>query len=289
MKRVSYFGPEHTNTHLAAQNLFGSSAQYFPELTKTAVFSAVEEGRADVGVLPIENSTEGIVRETLDGLIHKQPVIAREHEMNIRHCLMARHDSSTHPSRIVSHPQPLAQCRRFLSNHFPTVVQETAVSTAQAAQMAAASPGTFAIATQLAAEAYGLRILFEQIADRPHNATRFICIAMNDAPPSGHDKTSLVFTARHEKGGLLRVLSIFDGAGVNLTRIESRPLSDRKWEYDFVVELEGHRLRPPVSVAVAELEKSGSLRKILGSYRAFDAASTPTPTQPKASSLDDLS
>ncbi len=272
MKRVSYFGPEQTNTHAAALSIFGGSAEYRPELSKTNVFLAVEDGRSDVGVLPIENSTEGVVRETLDGLINHQPVIVQEFEMSISHCLMGRRDAiESPPVRIVSHPQPLAQCRNWLAQHYPRVIQETAVSTASAAALAARSPGTFAIATRLAADAFGLAVLHSEIADRTDNATRFVCIATTDAPPSGRDKTSLVFVARHQRGGLLQVLSIFDRAGVNLTRIESRPLKDRKWEYEFVVDLEGHRLVAPVSDALAELERSGCLRKILGSYRAFDA------------------
>jgi chorismate mutase/prephenate dehydratase len=281
MKRVSYFGPEYTNTHAAALSMFGQDTTYHPELSKSAVFAAVEEGRADIGVLPIENSTEGVVRETLDGLIERRPLIFREFEADIRHCLM-RHPSSgdAAPLRIISHPQPLAQCRRWLLSHYPDTPQESAVSTARAAQIASEHPGTYAIATNLAAQAYGLEIVADEIADTGHNATRFICIAEQDAPPSDRDKTSLVFTARHERGGLLRVLSYFDQAGVNLTRIESRPRGGQKWEYDFVVEVEGHRLRSPVREALAHLDREGCLRKMLGSYHAHGpGGAAPPPSE----------
>lgn len=283
MKRVSYFGPEHTNTHAAALQVFGSSAYFHPETTKTAVFDAVEDLRAEVGIVPIENSTEGVVRETLDALIRRRPMIFREFEMNISHCLMALPASAKKsPTRIVSHPQPLAQCRHYLAHHYPQVPCQSAISTASAAKIAAESPGTFAIATEAAAQACGLSLVATSIADRPDNATRFVCIALHDGEPSGQDKTSLVFSARHQRGGLLRVLSIFDQAGVNLTRIESRPRGDRMWEYDFVVDLQGHRLLSPVREAVKELKAKGALRKMLGSYARVEGNAEHSPLSERA-------
>jgi chorismate mutase / prephenate dehydratase len=265
--RVSYFGPENTNTHAAAKLLFGESADYSAELTKTAVFERVQADPLSVGVIPFENSTEGVVRETIDGLLRFSPLIQREFEMEIVHCLLSHPDARPDEAELIlSHPQPLAQCRGYLDKHYAHLPRQTAASTAQAAAIAATDRRVLAIANPLAANSLGLRVIDTNIADRHDNATRFICIGKDDAPPTGRDKTSLVFTARHEKGALLRVLSIFDQANVNLMRIESRPLAEKRWEYAFVVDVEGHRLEEPLAGALAELDTRGCLRKVLGSY-----------------------
>lgn len=270
--RVSYFGPRNTNTHAAALLLFGPDVEYVPQLTKTGVFDAVEHGQAEAGVVPIENSTEGVVRETIDCLIQRAPLIQYEFEMQIVHCLMAQPGFLPSTGRIVSHPQPLAQCRKWLDQNYPTVPRETAASTASAAELASRDPRVAAIANPLAASACGLHVLHENIADRTDNATRFICIGKTDAAPSGHDKTSLVLTAPHARGALLRILTVFDEADVNLTRIESRPLLHHKWEYAFVVDLEGHRSAPAVHGAIERLKAMGALLRILGSYQRIDSA-----------------
>lgn len=268
--RVSYFGPRNTNTHAAALLLFGPEVEHLPQLTKTGVFDAVEQGHADAGVVPIENSTEGVVRETIDCLIARTPLIQYEFEMQIVHCLMAQPGWQPSTGRIVSHPQPLAQCRKWLDQHYPHVPRETAASTASAAEWATRDTSVAALASPLAASACGLQILHENIADRSDNATRFICIGKTDAAPSGHDKTSLVLTAPHVRGALLGILAVFDEADVNLTRIESRPLLHHKWEYAFVVDLEGHRAAPPVHGAIERLKSMGALLRILGSYQRID-------------------
>lgn len=265
--RVSYFGPENTNTHAAARKLFGEEAEYVPELTKTAVFERVEKQPDFVGVVPIENSTEGVVRETIDGLLRYAPLINREFEMDIVHCLLCHPDADPKEAeRILSHPQPLAQCRKYLDKNYPTLPRQTAVSTASAAITAASDRRALAIANPLAAESLGLRVIDSDIADRHDNATRFICIGQSDAPPTGKDKTSLVFATPHEKGALMRVLSVFDAANVNLMRIESRPLAERRWEYAFFVDVEGHRLEEPLKSAIERLTSLNSLKKVLGSY-----------------------
>lgn len=271
--RVSYFGPAFTNTHAAARAVFGDDAEYLPENTKTGVFESVACGRSDLGVVPIENSTEGVVRETVDCLLALSPVIQRELETDIRHCLMGRADTDpTAPSLVLSHPQPLAQCRKWLDNHYPDVPRETAMSTASAAQTAAQTVGCLAIASRLAAEAYGLTIFEQNIADRPDNATRFVVIGRDPAPATGADKTSLAFTAPHERGALLKILQVFDDARVNLTRIESRPLPSKKWEYTFVVDVEGHQAEAPLKSVLELLLERGSLLKVMGSYPRRDAA-----------------
>lgn len=265
--KIFYLGPENTNTHAAARLVFGLGAKYIAKITKTGVFEAVEEDPSALGVVPIENSTEGVVRETIDGLIRFSPLIQREFDMDIQHHLLA------HPSfdaaaatRILSHPQALAQCRKYLDRKYPHLPRQVADSTARAAELAGKDPGTLAIANGLAQESFGLKLIDSNIADRHDNATRFICIGASDSEPTGNDKTSLVFTARHEKGALLTILSVFDQANVNMTRIESRPLPNRRWEYAFVVDVEGHRKESPLKEALHRLEELGSLAKVLGSY-----------------------
>lgn len=267
---VAYFGPENTNTHAAALLLFGQRASLNPELTKAGVFEAVSSGRSRFGIVPIENSTEGVVRETIDCLIERNPVIVSEFEMRIEHYLMAQPGWETRPHRrIVSHPQALGQCRKWLEEaQLPTA---TATSTASAAELASRDRNVAAIASRLAADAFSLEILSENIADRKDNATRFISIGSEDEAPSGRDKTTLVLSAPHERGALLRLLNVLDAAGVNLTRIESRPLADRKWEYAFVLDVEGHRAIPPLRPALHELAAMGSLVRVAGSYQHLTA------------------
>ena len=266
---IGYFGPATTNTHAAALEMFGSESSYMAFATIAQVFDAVATGQIERGVVPIENSTEGIVRETVDCLISESPVIEREYEAEIRHCLLALPALRPAQARaVMSHPQALAQCRLWLDQHYPHVPRVAAASTATAAGEAAADPSVMAIASELAAQTYGLSVLEEGIADRSHNATRFICIARRDAPASGQDKTSFVFRTAHERGALRAALGVLDDAGVNMMRIESRPLQERRWEYAFVVDVEGHRALPPVKEALARLEESKRLVKVLGSYPA---------------------
>jgi len=270
---VSYFGPENTNTHMAARLIYGPSVTYIAELTKTGVFEAVENARCDVGVVPIENSTEGVVRETIDCLINRSPMIEREFDMELCHSLMMHPDGQTnHIRRIISHPQPLAQCRKWLDKNYPQVPRESCISTASAAIIASKDKEVLAIGTHLAGDALGLNILQENISDEKSNTTRFFCISKHDHAPTGRDKTSLVFTAPHERGALLKVLSILNQTGVNMTRIESRPLPGQRWEYAFVVDLEGHRLESPLKEALDKMKEIDCLAKIIGSYRRTEKA-----------------
>lgn len=271
-QRIAYFGPEHTNTHAAARRIFGPTSTFVAQPTKTSVFETVAKGSADLGVVPIENSTEGVVRETIDALIQFDVKIVREFEMEIEHFLLCHPDADPgRATRILSHPQPLAQCRNYLLSHYPGLPYDTAVSTASAAEIASREPTTLAIASSLAQEHFGLRSLDGNIADRSDNATRFICIGATDSPPTGRDKTSLVLTTPHEKGALLQVLAVFDAANVNLIRIESRPLAGRRWEYAFVVDVEGHRTEEPLRGALERLNARKALSKVLGSYPQVDS------------------
>jgi chorismate mutase / prephenate dehydratase len=265
--RVAYFGPQTTNTHAAALEIFGEAAEFSPYSTIPGVFDAVATRAMTHGVVPIENSTEGTIRETVDCLLTKSPVIQLEHEMAIRHCLMGLPGAPpAERAFIVSHPQPLAQCRLWLETHFPNVPRRTSASTAAAAREAASDPTLLAVATELAAKTLDLTIFAREIADRAHNATRFVCISLADGSPTGNDKTSLVLSTPHVRGALRKVLGILDDAEVSLSRIESRPLPDRAWEYAFVIDVDGHRTDANVAAALDILREKGHLVRMLGSY-----------------------
>jgi chorismate mutase/prephenate dehydratase len=267
--RVAYLGPEATFTHAAAREQFGVNARYLALDGITEVFAAVETERADVGVVPVENSTEGVVAHTLDMFVNSPLKISAELELKVRHCLMARRKGVKGIARIVSHPQSLAQCRRWLATECSGLPTEAVTSNARAAQLAAADPTVGAIAGATAAERYGLRILAEGIQDDPSNVTRFLVLAHHDAPaPSGVDKTSLLFTVRDEVGVLHRMLRPFSVHRINLCGIESRPLRGKPWEYVFFLDLQGHRRERPVRRALADLSRHCLSLKVLGSYAA---------------------
>jgi chorismate mutase / prephenate dehydratase len=264
---VHYFGPAYTNTHAAALKAFGPGATFEPAATITQVFDAVADAPGSHGVVPIENSTEGVVRETMDCLIERAPVIELELELEIQHeLLVAPGVTLDAVTTVTSHPQALAQCRLWVERHLPQALRELAPSTSAAAASVRERRTAAAIAAPLAGSHYGLVSLASDIGDRHDNATRFVAIAQSGPAPTGHDRTTLVFTTHHEQGALRRALGIFDDAGVNMTRIESRPLLSKRWEYAFVVDLEGHQIDPALAQAIGELRVRGMLGKVLGSY-----------------------
>lgn len=265
--RVAFLGPEATFSHAAARTQFGETAVYDPVEGIAEVFHAVETGRADVGVVPVENSTEGVVAHTLDVFVESPLRICAELELRVQQCLMARPGSLRKVRRIVSHPQSLAQCRRWLATAYPGVPTEAVSSNAKAAQIAAADATVAAIAGATAAERYGLRIIADGIQDDPSNVTRFLVLATRDAPSvTGADKTSILFTVRDEIGVLQKMLHPFARHRINLCGIESRPRRGKPWEYVFFLDLRGHRLQGPVRRALADLERNCLTLKILGSY-----------------------
>jgi len=265
--RVGYLGPQATFTEAAARAQFGASASYLAVDSIPEVFSAVESERADVGVVPVENSTEGVVAHTLDMFIESPLKICAELELKVQHCLMARRAGWKGIRRIVSHPQSLAQCRRWLAATCPGIPTEAATTNARAAQLAASDPRTAAIASAAAAERYGLRILAKAIQDDPNNVTRFLVLAQHDAPTaSGRDKTSILITVRDEVGVLHRMLRPFFIHGINLCHIESRPLRGKPWEYVFFLDLRRHRREAVVRRALADVARHCTTLKVLGSY-----------------------
>jgi chorismate mutase/prephenate dehydratase len=263
--KVAFFGAEATYAHLAAREKFGSSAELSPTASIAEVFQAVTQARVSFGVVPIENSTEGVVAHTLDMLVESELRICAEIFLDIHHNLLA----SGRPAdiqRIVSHPQALAQCRGWLASHFPHVPLEEVASTAHAAMAAAADKTVGAVSSALAKEVYGLKIIAANIEDHSNNITRFLVIGRNGARPTGDDKTSLVFSVKDKPGILHRMLQPFARSRINLTKIESRPIKNRPWEYLFFIDCLGHKDEPRIKKSLQTLERSCDFLKILGSY-----------------------
>ena len=264
--KIAYFGPEATFTHLAAREKFGSSADFVSMASITDVFQEVGQARADYGVVPIENSTEGVVTHTLDMLVEADVRICAEASLEIHLYLLSRSGRIEDVESIVSHPQALAQCRRWQANKFPKIQVEEVASTAHAAQMAAADPKLAAVASNLAKELYGLQVIGGSIEDHANNITRFLVLGNQETRPSGDDKTSIVFSVKDEVGILHRMLAPFAKNRINLTKIESRPLKHKPWEYLFFLDLEGHIEDSRIQKAIRQLEKNCVFIKVLGSY-----------------------
>jgi chorismate mutase/prephenate dehydratase len=266
---IAYFGPEATFTHQAALRRFGSSLHYSPQNTISDVFSEVSQHRADYGVVPVENSTEGVVTHTLDMLVDSELKIVSQMVMPIQHCLVGR-DPLSKVDVLYSHPQPLAQCRLWLQRHLPNVEVIEASSTTRAAALAASRRQSAAIASSLAAERYQLQVVEQDIQDNPENVTRFLVLGRQCSPPTGHDRTSLLLSVADKVGALFHSLSPFWRARVNMTKIESRPSKRKAWEYFFFIDVDGHMQDPKVGKAVIELQKHCNFVKILGSFPKTD-------------------
>lgn len=279
---VSYLAPPGTFTHMAALAAFGLSARYVEAASIAGVFDAVTRKSTQYGVVPIENSTEGGVTFTLDSLLDSSLMIRNELVLDVSQCLIGRHAELARIQRVYSHPQGLAQCRHWLAKNLPTAQLVVSNSTSAAAREAAADDASAAVASRLAAEIHGLTVIREGIQDRPRNATRFIVLAEHDAPPTGRDKTSLVFSTPDERGALKRTLEIFEDERINLTRIESRPGAGALWEYVFFTDLEGHRTDPPLARALERLEGQCRMVKVLGSYPRFVGEEAPEPSSQTA-------
>jgi chorismate mutase / prephenate dehydratase len=263
---VAFFGFAGAWTHMAARQAFGPLAHYRECPTISQVFEAVSSGLAEFGVVPIENSTEGGVNQTVDELLLHDLRIQGEVVLEIAQCLLGLVSDLSAIERVASHPQGLAQCRRWLAEHLPHAEQVATLSTTAAARDAALDRHLAAISSALAGELNGLQVIRAGIQDSAENATRFVVIATSDSARTGHDKTSLVFSTAHRRGALRQALEIFDRAGINLSRIESRPAPGRRWEYVFLTDLEGHRHDPPVAEALSELERHCPMVRVLGSY-----------------------
>ncbi len=264
--RVAFLGPQSTFTHQAALTQFGLSAQLVPLKSIPAVFEEVERGRADYGVVPVENSTEGAVNHTLDMFFDSELQMIAEVMLEISHNLLSRSGDLSQVSKIVSHPQPLAQCRHWLETNVAEVPLLDVASTAAAAQMAADDESVAAIAGDAAAIQYDLHIVKAKIEDNPHNLTRFLVIGKKTPEKSGADKTSIMFSVKDEPGILYRMLEPFSKRGINLAKIESRPMKQKAWEYIFFLDLIGHVDDALIRPAIEELRGHCHFLKVLGSY-----------------------
>ena len=266
--QVAYLGPRGTFTHLAGQKFFGYSAELRPVNSIKEVFESVEKGRYVYGVVPVENTTEGIVSHTLDMFAQSRVTISGEILLQITHDLLCQSSNPESITKIYSHPQALAQCRTYLEEHFPAIPVVAVRSTAQAAMMAAEEPGTAAIANEYAASVYHLQVIETSIQDISHNITRFLIISTREPPQiSGeHYKTTVLFSAKDQAGTLFALLKPFSDHGVNLTKIESRPKRGEPWQYMFFIDLDGYRQDQNVAAALKELEAQSQYYKVIGSY-----------------------
>ncbi len=265
--RVAFLGPSYSYSHLAAIHRFGQSVEFVPVGSIAAVFEEVNRGQADVGLVPIENSTDGRIADTLDMFTRLPVRICGEVELEIHHTLLAK-CPRTEIQEVYSRPQALSQCRNWLAKHLPAARTIEVTSPTTAAQLANEKPGAAAIASLQAGVHYGLDVLAEQIEDNPSNTTRFAVIGDHSAERTGHDKTAMMFQTEHKPGALADTMGIFKRNRLNLTWIESFPVPGPKRAYLFFVEMEGHETDARVRRATAALERKALRLEILGSYAA---------------------
>ena len=266
---VAYLGPEGTFTQEAAIKHFGHSAVSVPMTAIDEVFREVLSDSANYGVVPVENSTEGVVNHTLDNFLESTLKICGEVELRIHHHLLI--GPNTKPdkiTRVYSHAQSLAQCRKWLDSNYPNVERIAVNSNAEAARMVKGEWNSAAIAGDMAAELYGLEKLNQRIEDHPDNSTRFLIISKDSVPPSGDDKTSIIVSVHNKPGALHDILAPFHKAGIDLTRIETRPSRVGKWAYVFFMDFKGHLEDAGVTGVLNELRSQVADLRILGSYPA---------------------
>ncbi len=265
---IAYLGPEGTFSHLAATRKFGKSAIFHPQKKFREIFEEVVSGRVQYGIIPIENSTEGVVSQNLDLFMEYTLEISGEIQVEINHNLLGveKKISLSQIQTVYSHSQALAQCRHWLEKHLPHAKLRAVESTSAAAKMASRDKKTAAIASAYAAQLYQLEIIRKNIEDQPNNFTRFLIIGKQKTNSTGHDKTTIMFSTRDQAGVLYRLLKPLADEKLNLTKIESRPLKKKAWEYVFFIDLDGHQKDVAVAKALRKVEKECSFFQILGSY-----------------------
>jgi chorismate mutase/prephenate dehydratase len=269
--RLAYLGPEATFTHLACIRRFGGSAHFVPVRTIAEVFTEVEKGNVAYGVVPIENSSEGVVSHTLDMFVDSELKICGEILLEVSHNLLSKSGDPGRVKKIYSHPHAFAQSRKWLEANLPGVPLFEAASTAAAAELAAKDSTAAAIASELAASLYSLKVISRRIEDITRNFTRFLVVGQKPAAPTRHDKTSLMFSIKDRVGALYRILEPFAKHDINLTKIESRPSKAKAWEYIFYVDIEGNVADEPVKAALSVLQDECIFLKVLGSYPKGDS------------------
>lgn len=264
--KIAYLGPEGTFTQQAVNQHFGHSVQALGVTGIDDVFTQVESTEADFGVVPVENSNQGIVSHTLDRFVDSDLKICGEIEMAIHHNLLSKASSLAQIERVYSHQQSLSQCKNWIRQHLPEAECIAVSSNAEAARRVRHSPDAAAISSKSAADIYGVPILFARIEDRADNATRFLVIGRQLLTPSGEDKTSLLLAGDEGPGALHSLLSPLASHSLNMSRIESRPASVGRWSYVFFIDVDGHAETEPLKSALAEMQNQASLTRVLGSY-----------------------
>jgi chorismate mutase/prephenate dehydratase len=262
---IGYLGPKGSFSHNAAILKFGQSVDYEALSDIRGIFEEVSKGHCDFGIVPIENSAGGGIRESLDAFVETDVMVCAEANMAIHHNLLAN-SPMAEIKRIYSQPEVFAQCRNWLAASFKDAEIVPMASSSKAAQLAANEPGAAAIAATIAAEIYGLKILCQNIEDVSNNITRFLIISKRDSRPSGDDKTIALFSTAHKTGALVDVLNVFKDYGINMTNIGSRPNKKREWEYYFFVDFLGHREDDHVRKALAEAKQHCLQLSVLGSF-----------------------
>ncbi len=265
---VAFLGPLGTYSEQAVWSFFGHCVQAEPVQTIEEAFRQLQAQQVDFAVVPVENSTEGSVARTLDALVESDARVCGEVQLAIHHQLLCQTGTLEGIRKICAHPQALAQCRSWLQQYAPGVEQETVASNGVAAQMASEDPTVAAIAGQAARERYGLKAFQEHIQDDAHNTTRFLVLGNQTTGPSGQDKTSLVASVPNQPGAVYKMLEPFSAENVSMTRLESRPARNGRWEYYFFIDLIGHQKEPAVAKALDQLQKNASYLRVLGSYPA---------------------
>ncbi len=272
-RRLAFLGPPGTFSEEAALK-YDSQAEHVPLLSISAAVSAVDAGMADEAVVPIENSLEGSVTETLDLLVHSERPLSIRNELTlpVEHYLLAKGDTKADAVKVVfAHPQALGQCRGFIERCFPKATIEAALSNAAAVEEMMSREGSAAIGTRRAAEIYGAQVLAKGIQDRSNNMTRFVVLAREDHAPTGDDKTSLAcaFAVEDRPGLLVGALQEFSQRAINLSKIESRPSKERLGTYIFLMDVDGHRSEEPLAEALRRVEEQCSFFRVLGSYPKY--------------------
>ncbi len=262
---VAFLGPRDTFSHMAAQRIFGGMAEYHPLPSVPDIFTEVERKRIDYGVVPVETAMSGGVSDTLDRFMTSELTIVNEVMMHITQNLLSNTPLEG-IRKVYSRPQPFVQCRTWLRANLPHAELIETSSTSEAARIAANEEGAAAIASELAADTYGLQVVASGIEDAAHNFTRFFVIGHQMPKPTGHDKTSILCAIKDRPGGLYSLLLPLASRGLNLTRIESRPSQKKAWEYVFFIDMIGHVEEPRVKDALESVAKQSSELKVLGSY-----------------------
>ena len=263
---VAYLGPEGSYSHAAVIKQFGSSGHPVAVSTIEEVFESVEKGEVMYGIVPLENSTEGTVKQTENKLLEMGLQVSGELELTIDHCLLSKAQSTEAIKTVCAHTQALAQCRNWLKNNLPWAKLKAVDSNAAAAVLAQNDSSIAAIASEQAAQIYQLQVVESHIADQKGNSTKFWVLGREAVGPSGQDKTALLLSLKNESGALLSVLNTFASRGINMSRIVSRPASHKNWDYVFFVDVAGHQDEEPLKSALVEVSSLTSDLKVLGSF-----------------------